>query len=61
MISHPYIASKRMFARVFQHRLRRYRPVGSDSERSGDFEFVCASNLSVAALRERRGVDLLIG
>jgi DNA-binding NtrC family response regulator len=50
--------AQRMLVRVFQDRLRRYRPVGSDSERSVDVELVCASNLSVAALRERLDADL---
>lgn len=51
-------AMQRMLVRVFQDRLRRYRPVGSDRERSVDVELVCASNLPAAQLRERLDADL---
>lgn len=49
---------QRKLVRVFQDRLRRYRPVGSDSEESVDVELVCASNLPIAELRERLDPDL---
>lgn len=50
--------AQRMLVRVFQDRLRRYRPVGSDREQHADVELVCASNLPVTALRERLDADL---
>jgi DNA-binding NtrC family response regulator len=50
--------AQRMLVRVFQDRLHRYRPVGSDEEQRVDVELVCASNLSLAALRERLDTDL---
>jgi sigma54-dependent transcription regulator len=51
-------AVQRKLVRVFQDRLRRYRPVGSDEEKSTDVELVCASNLPMATLRERLDADL---
>jgi len=50
--------AQRMLVRVFQDRLHRYRPVGSDEEQRVDVELVCASNLSLAALRDRLDADL---
>jgi DNA-binding NtrC family response regulator len=50
--------AQRMLVRVFQDRLRRYRPVGSDHEQRADVELVCASNLPLATLRERLDADL---
>jgi DNA-binding NtrC family response regulator len=49
---------QRQLVRVFQDRQRRYRPIGSDTEHSADFELVCASNLTMAQLRERLDEDL---
>jgi DNA-binding NtrC family response regulator len=49
---------QRQLVRVFQDRQRRYRPIGSDTEISAHFELVCASNLSMAQLRERLDEDL---
>lgn len=51
-------AIQRKLVRVFQDRLRRYRPVGSDKEQSVDIDLVCASNLPVAELRNRLDADL---
>lgn len=49
---------QRQLVRVFQDRQRRYRPIGSDTEHSADFELVCASNLTMAQLRGRLDEDL---
>ncbi|WP_379866454.1 sigma-54-dependent transcriptional regulator [Marinobacter sp. M5B] len=49
---------QRKLVRVFQDRLHRYRPIGSDQEESADFEVICASNLPVQELRERLDPDL---
>ena len=50
--------AQRKLVRVFQDRRRRYRPLGSDEEKSVDVELVCASNLPVADLREQLDADL---
>lgn len=50
--------AQRKLVRVFQDRLRRHRPIGSDREVSVDVELVCASNLPLAELRERLDADL---
>ncbi|TDT44554.1 sigma-54 interacting transcriptional regulator [Halospina denitrificans] len=49
---------QRKLVRVFQDRLHRYRPMGSDREESVDLEVICASNLSMQELRERLDPDL---
>jgi len=51
-------AAQRKLVRVFQDRQRRYRPLGSDREKTVDVELVCASNLPVAELRGRLDTDL---
>ncbi len=50
--------AQRKLVRVFQDRLRRYRPLGSDREETADVELVCASNLPITELRERLDADL---
>ncbi len=50
--------AQRKLVRVFQDRLRRFRPLGSDQEKTVDIELVCASNLDVVDLRERLDPDL---
>lgn len=50
--------AQRNLVRVFQDRLRRYRPVGSDKEASANVELVCASNLPLPELRDRLDADL---
>ena len=51
-------AAQRKLVRVFQDRRRRYRPLGSDTERQADAELVCASNQDDAILRDRLDPDL---
>ena len=51
-------SAQRKLVRVFQDRRRRFRPLGSDEEKSVDIELVCASNLEVSDLRERLDPDL---
>jgi len=49
--------AQRKLVRTLQDRQRRFRPLGSDLEISVDFEMVCASNLSLAELRNRLDAD----
>lgn len=49
---------QRKLVRVLQDRQRRYSPVGSDEERSSDFDVVCASNRSLSELQGLLDADL---
>ena len=50
--------AQRKLVRVLQDPKHLYCPVGSDGEKSSDFELVCASNLPIDALRKRLDADL---
>lgn len=50
-------SAQRKLVRTLQDHHRRFRPLGSDRESSGDFELVCASNLEFPALRSQLDAD----
>lgn len=50
-------SAQRKLIRTLQDRHRRFRPLGSDREFRADFELVCASNLSLFALRAQLDAD----
>ena len=49
---------QRQLVQLLQGRERRYRPLGSDEEQTADVEVVCASHLSLEALRAALDEDL---
>lgn len=49
--------AQRKLVRVFQDYRRRFRPLGSDQEECVHTELVCASNLSLGALRKKLDPD----
>jgi DNA-binding NtrC family response regulator len=49
---------QRKLVRVLQDRQRRYSPVGSDEERTSDFDVVCASNRTLSELQQALDPDL---
>lgn len=48
---------QRKLVRILQDDKHLFRPMGSDSEESSEFELVCASNLSIAKLRDKLDHD----
>ncbi len=50
--------TQRRLVRFLQDQRGRFRPLGADQEQEVDVEVVCASNLSLIALRERLDHDL---
>jgi DNA-binding NtrC family response regulator len=50
--------TQRKLVRVLQDRQHRFRPLGSDNEKSVNIEVVCASNISLEALSQCLDADL---